>query len=142
MHYLVDNLVIFVGDLISVGNSIWKLCLMMRLITNIALSDVISDEVIDLFTSTVSQYLKLYLELFESKLRLKHHNLLHYGQLMRKFGPLKYMSSMHFEGKHKIFKNNSKVVTSRKNAPYTLAFRHHSCIYVINFFMRKAFHCK
>lgn len=122
MHYLVDNLIIFVGDLVPIGNPTWKLYLMMRLITNIALFDVLSDKIIDFFASTVSQYLKLYLELFESNLRLKHHNLLHYGQLMRRFGPLKYMSSIRFEAKHKMFKNNSKVVTSRKNAPYTLLY--------------------
>lgn len=135
MHYLVDNLVIFVGDLVPVENPTWKLYLMMRQITNISLFDIISDEIIDFFSSIVSQYLKLYLELFENKLRLKHHNLLHYGQLMRKFGPLKYMSSIRFEGKHKMFKNNSKVVTSRKNPPYTFAVRHQ--LYLCNRFINE-----
>lgn len=134
MHYLVDNLVISVGDLIPLENPTWELYLMMRQITNIVLLDIISDKIIDFFSFTVSQYLKLYLELFQGKLRFKHHNLLHYGQLMRKFGPLKYMSSIRFEGKHKMFKNNSKVVTSRKNSPYTFALRHqlHLCNRFIN----------
>lgn len=133
MHYLVNNLVIFVGDLVPIGNPTWKLYLMMRQITNIVLFDIISNEIIDVFSSTVSQYLKLYLELFEGKLRIKHHNLLHYGQLMRKFGPLKHMSSIRFEGKHKMFKNNSKVVTSRKNPSYTFAVRHQ--LYLCNRFI-------
>lgn len=49
MHYLVDNLVIFVGDLVPIGNPIWKLYLMMRQITSIVLFDIISDEIIDFF---------------------------------------------------------------------------------------------
>lgn len=104
-------------------------------ITNISLFDIISDEIIDFFSSTVSQYLELYLKLFETKLKLKHHNLLHYGQLMHKFGPLKYTSSIRFEGKHKTFKNNSKVVTSRQNPPYTFAVRHQ--LYLCNRFFNK-----
>jgi len=49
MHYLVDNLVIFVGDLVPIGNPIWKLYLMMRQITNIVLFDIVSDEIIVFF---------------------------------------------------------------------------------------------
>lgn len=133
MHYLVDNLVIFIGDLVSVENPTWKLYLMLRQIANIVLFDFISDEIINFFSSTVSQYLKLYLKLFDCKLRVKHHNLLHYGQLMHKFGPLKYMSSIRFEGKHKMFKTNNKVVTSRKNASYTFALKHQ--LYLCNRFI-------
>ncbi|EFN66007.1 hypothetical protein EAG_09243, partial [Camponotus floridanus] len=98
MHYLVDHLVIFIGDLVPIGNPIWKLYLMIRQITNIVLFDIVSNEIIDFFSSTISQYLKLYSEHFKDKLKLKHHNL-HYSQLMRKFDPLKYMSSIRFEGK-------------------------------------------
>lgn len=133
MHYLVENLVIFVGDLVPIGNPIWKLYLMLRQITNIVLLDIISDEIITFFESVVSQYLKLYLELFDNKLKIKHHNLLHYSSLMRKFGPLKYMSSIRFEGKHKMFKSNSKVVISRKNPSYTFAVRHQ--LYLCNRFI-------
>ena len=34
------------------------------------------------------------------------------------------MSSICFKATHKMFKTNSKVVTSRKNPPYTFALRH------------------
>lgn len=44
---------------------------------------------------------------------------------MKTFGPLKNMSCHRFEGKHKDIKENSKVITSRKNAPYTLALKNH-----------------
>ena len=113
---------------------------MMRQITNIVLFDIISNEIIDIFSSTVSQYLDLYLELSDTKLRMKHHNLLHYSQLMRKFGPLKYMSSIRFEGKHKMFKNNSKVHRARIHL--ILLLLGISCIFVIDFLMRKVFHYK
>lgn len=50
-----------------------------------------------------------------------------------KMGPLKYVSCMRFEAKHKDIKQNAKVVTSRRNPSYTLALKHqlafaHRCI--------------
>lgn len=59
-----------------------------------------------------------------SRLNLKHHFLLHYPRLLRRLGPLKYLSSLRFEAKHKVFKNNAKIIMSRTNCPYTLALKH------------------
>lgn len=39
-------------------------------------------------------------------------------------GPLKYLSCMRFEAKHKEIKQNAKVVTSRRNPSYTLTLKH------------------
>jgi len=39
-------------------------------------------------------------------------------------GPLKYLSCMRFEAKHKQLKQNAKVVTSRRNPSYTLTLKH------------------
>lgn len=49
MQYLVDNLIICVGDLVPIANPIWKLYLLMRQITNIILLDIISDQIINFF---------------------------------------------------------------------------------------------
>lgn len=48
---------------------------------------------------------------------------------MRHYGPLKFMTCMRFEGKHKQIKESSKISKSRKNPAFTLALRHqlHLC---------------
>lgn len=43
---------------------------------------------------------------------------------MRLFGPLKNMSSIRYEAKHKQIKETSKIITSRKNPSYSLAIKH------------------
>lgn len=62
--------------------------------------------------------------MFAESLKPKHHLLLHYPRLLKQLGPLKYLSSLHFEAKHKTFKDNAKVIMSRKTCPYTLALEH------------------
>lgn len=43
---------------------------------------------------------------------------------MRKYGPLKNMTCIRFEGKHKQIKENSKICKTRLNPSFTLALRH------------------
>lgn len=63
----------------------------------------------------------MYLFLFNSSLKPKHHFLLHYANIVTKIGPLMYLSCMRFEAKHKEFKKNATNVQSRRNLPLTLA---------------------
>lgn len=44
--------------------------------------------------------------------------------MMKRFGPLKYLSWYRYEAKHKQLKDNSKVVTSRKKPVFTFALKH------------------
>lgn len=77
-----------------------------------------------LLESLISEHHSLYLELFSEPLKPKHHLLIHYARIMRKFGPLKYLSCIRYETKHKQLKDNSKVVTSRKKPAFTFALKH------------------
>lgn len=81
-------------------------------------------QTIDLLEMLISEYLTLHKKLFPNSLKIKHHNLLHYPRIMRKYGPLKCMTCMRFEGKHKKIKENSKICTTRINSSFTLALRH------------------
>lgn len=121
MHYLVKNLCLFVGDLIKSSNKYWQLYLIIRKIVCIAMADAINEEIIKNFEKLVFQYLTSYKQLFKCNFKFKHHILLHYPWIMRAFGPLKNMSSMRYEAKHKQIKETSKIFTSRKNPSYSLA---------------------
>jgi len=69
----------------------------------------------------ISEHHDMYLSLFNSSLKPKHHFLLHYPNIILKAGPLIYLSCMRFEAKHKELKKNANNVQSRKNLPLTLA---------------------
>lgn len=123
MFSLVVNLNFIIGDLIPTNNPYWKLYLLLREIISIIALPSFSADIIDLFDSLVTKYLKLLLKL-KLTLKLKHYLLVYYSRIMKIFGPLKNMSSMRFEGKHKQIKENSKVITSRENPCYTLSLKH------------------
>lgn len=124
MLYLISHLGLFIGDLIPIQNSVWKLYLMLRKIVNISTLDSINNDIVESFDVLISKYLELYLKVFKCSLKVKHHYLTHYGRIMREFGPLKNFSTMRFEGKHKQLKDYSKVITSRKCPVYSLSLKH------------------
>lgn len=124
MHYLINYLTLFIGDLIGTTNNYWKLYLLLRKIVCITVADAINEGIIKNFEILVTKYLTFHKKLLKSNFKTKHHNLLHYPRIMRAFRPLKNISSMRFEAKHKQIKEISKVVTSRMNPSYTLAMKH------------------
>ncbi|XP_076664404.1 uncharacterized protein LOC143366869 [Andrena cerasifolii] len=124
MLCLVKHFNLFIGDLVSNNNKVWKLYLILRKIVCIIMLDSINEDIIDTFQNLYMQYLTLRKKIFKCTHKCKHHNLLHYPRIMRLFGPIKHMSSMRFEAKHKQIKETSKVITSRKNPSYSLALKH------------------
>jgi len=122
MYYLINNLSLMISDFIPEKNLCWQLYLLLKKIVNISCSHFLPSECIDSFHLVVSKYLSLHKKLFNIAFKPKHHNLLHYARVMKKYGPL--MSSIRFEAKHRQLKNYAKVITSRTNPSYTLALKH------------------
>lgn len=90
---------------------------------SIILCREITNENIDLLSKLTTQHHKLYCKIFNENLKYKHHVLLHYPYVMRLTGPIRNMSCIKFEAKHKELKASAKVVTSRVNPTYTLALK-------------------
>jgi len=83
MHYLVKNLGLFVGDLITNNNNNnkhWQLCLIMCKIVCVATADAINEKIIENFEKLVDQYLTIYKKkinkLFKCNFKFKHHIIL------------------------------------------------------------------
>jgi len=91
---------------------------------SIIMAQEVTDENISLLRKLISEHHKLYINLFDDTLKPKHHLLLHYPRIMQQRGPLKQMSSIRFEAKHKELKQTANAITSRKNPAYTLAVKH------------------
>lgn len=122
MYYVINNLSLMISDFIPENNLNWQLFLLLKKIVNISCSHFLTSKCIDLFHLVVPKYLSLHKKLFNIPFKPKHHNLLHYARIMKKYGPL--MSSIRFEAKHRQLKNYAKVITSRTNPSYTLALKH------------------
>lgn len=124
MVFLIEHLGILIGDLVPVNNTVWEVFLMLREIINIIMSLSFTSATTQLLETLISEHHSLYMEVFADSLKPKHHFIVHYPRLLRRLGPLKHLSCFRFEAKHKQFKENAKVIKSRKNCPYTLALKH------------------
>lgn len=113
-----------VGDLVDTTDEYWAFYLTMRQIIDIVLARNIQSDSAVILDDVVSQHLELYLKLFKNDpLKRKHHNLTHYGTILKMSGPLINLSTIRFEAKHKFFSDCAKSTVSRKNVTYTLAMK-------------------
>lgn len=63
---------------------------------------------------------EMYVRLFNQTLKPKHHFATHYPSLIKKFGPIRFLSSMRFEANHRFVKNYTKNTGCRKNLSYSI----------------------
>lgn len=68
----------------------------------------------------ISNNRKMYLDLFETHLKFKDHNLLHYPKIIENSGPLKFISSIRFEAKHQAIKAYTNNSNNRRNICYSV----------------------
>jgi hypothetical protein len=70
--------------------------------------------------SLVEEYLQFLVIFFKELLKFKHHNMTHYGELIRKLGPLINIWCERLEGKHKEIKAYAVHSNNRKNLPLSV----------------------
>lgn len=97
---------------------------MLRTIISIAMAPALIKEIIEYFSDLVQKHHSLYIHVFKTHLKPKHHLLTHYARIMLLQGPTKYLSCMRFEAKNKELEEFAKVGTSRKNPAITVAMKH------------------
>lgn len=122
MSALLNHFRFIVGDIVTQGNNIWKLYLLILKIIEIVSSPCISKTDVEQLRLYISEHNKLYISLF-GDLKPKHHFLIHYPSIIEKIGPPHNLSSMRFEAKHKDLKVYAQNCRSRVNLPFTLLNR-------------------
>lgn len=115
---------IMFGDLVPRGDKYWALYIQLMLLLDVVMSPIVRPETTTYVQYMVSILCEMYTSLFNQRLKPKFHNLLHYHSAMLKFGPLRYLSSMRFEAKHRPNKISSKSSQNRVNMTLTIAKRH------------------
>ncbi|XP_048100473.1 uncharacterized protein LOC125295253 [Alosa alosa] len=113
-----------IGHHIPVGNPHWELYLLCRDVADIILSPSIKQSILHYLAIQIGHFLSLFSSLFPGKVTPKLHYLIHYPRLIEKFGPLRHLWCMRFEGKHQYFKRLARNAFNFKNICLTLAKRH------------------
>lgn len=104
---------------------VWEMLLCLRKIVSIVIAFKISIDQVSVLKDLIEQYIEMRIKNFpDTPLRPKHHFLLHYPFLIRKFGPLRHLWTLRFESKHKYFKNIIRHCPNFKNVLKTLSFKH------------------
>lgn len=114
------NFSFLVGDLVTEDDEVWKFFLKTVEVVNLVYLTSFKESDILNLEKSVSEMNQMYTSLFHQTLKPKHHNLTHYSRLVQSFGPLRYISSMRFEAKHRMVKQYTKNVESRKNPSFSI----------------------
>ncbi|XP_064472077.1 uncharacterized protein LOC135386209 [Ornithodoros turicata] len=92
---------VLLADIIDPTDEVWQLFLLLRDIVNLVCARKISQTQILYLNELIQLYLELITELFPRvTLKPKHHFLLHYPELILKYGPLIWLWTLRFESKH------------------------------------------
>lgn len=124
MKFLVSNLCFIVGDLVPNENEAWKAYLSARKLLMRIIAPSIDTKTVESITSHISEHLQLYYKVTKKKFIRKQHHLGHYPRMIINLGLPRQLACNRFEGKHKALKDASKLVTSRVNAPKSMAIKH------------------
>lgn len=122
MSAFVKNFTLIIGDCIPFGNTVWEMFLVLLQIIEIVTSEVVNPDLMELLKTLIAEHHIMYISFF-GNLKPKHHLLLHYPRLLGRIGPLKNVSSIRFEGKHRQMKAAANAVSSRRNILYTMALK-------------------
>ena len=113
------------GLIVDPTDKIWKLYLTLKEVTELICSPKISYQQIAYLDVLLKDYVDRRQKHFPTiSLKPKHHYLIHYAQLMLKFGPLIKLWTMRMESKHSFFKNVARSAKCFKNITGTLSEKH------------------
>ena len=122
MWCLFRTLPVMIGDYVPSGSKEWELYRLLSEITAFAFRPYHSDESTHYLDYIVEEHHMLFLRLFPgTPLTPKQHNLCHYGEAIRRNGPLPQFSAMRSESKHQIAKNTGALTCNFRNIPVTVA---------------------
>jgi len=123
MSAMICYLTFIIGDLVPYDDEVWDFYLILCEISNIVTDRIISDAQVNFLKRLIISHHEMYIQLFNDYLKPKFHFMIHYPEIIRRMGPLKNLSSIRYEGFHKISKTYASIVTSRKNITLTLALK-------------------
>lgn len=137
MYHLLRCLPFILSDIIEKLNEdptsrvsqMWEVILLLCRITDIVYSPVVTESMIAQLKVLIKRHHFLFLQHYRSRLIPKHHMMLHYALIAKLMGPLKFLWTLRFEGKHNYFKDLIEKYKNYKNLIQTLAEQHQHMIH-------------
>lgn len=137
MYYLLRYLPFILSDIIEKVNEnptsrisqMWEVILLLCQITDIVYSPVITESMVARLRVLIKRHHFLFLQHYRSRLIPKQHFMLHYPLIIKLMGPIKFLWTLRFEGKHKYFKDLIDEYKNYKNLIETLAAQHQRMIH-------------
>jgi len=93
-----------VGDLVPECDSVWLFLVNFIELIDLLLLPSFNEQTILKLQSSILYHNSKYTEIFNDTLKSKNHLLIHYCNIIKKSGPLKYLWSYRFESKHRELK--------------------------------------
>lgn len=116
---------LMVGSKVPRGDPVWEILLVLSDVVEYSTSTKCSPEQADMLADLIEEFLTRYFTEFPTlPMKPKFHFLIHYPQMMLKFGPLVHCWTLRFEGKHNYFKEIYHSTKNTKNICKTMAQRH------------------
>lgn len=99
---------LLIGDLVPENNQIWLFLINFIEMIDLILLPKFNNQIILSLENHITYHNNKYTELFQDLLKPKHHLFIHYCNIIKRSGPLKYLWSYRFESKHKHLKHTPK----------------------------------
>lgn len=112
----------YVYDLV-LRDEMWDFYLAIREVTDIIYSSILPLDSDKLLDECIRNHHILRQKLFKKPKKPKEHLALHYPEINRQSGPIKNLSTIRCEAKHKIIIKHATITTSRKNTIYTVCLK-------------------
>ena len=119
---LLRMLPLIIGPKVPTENEVWRLLTLCRQIVDISLSPQVQVEDLVKLEGLIAEHNHLYGK-YSPSFPSKFHFLVHYPNLIRKYGPLRNFWCMRFEAKHQNLKRLASLVRNFRNIDKTLASR-------------------
>ncbi|XP_048258956.1 uncharacterized protein LOC125384259 [Haliotis rufescens] len=116
---------LFVGKYVADTEvRVWAFFLLIKKLVEIVCTQSFEVCQIAILNSVIEDYLHERKEIFNVQMRPKHHYLVHYPELILKFGPLIRLWTLRFESKHSYFKKCARKLQNYKSLAKTLSQKH------------------
>jgi len=117
---------LIIGHKVPAGDEHWPFLLHLLELVDTIFAPAFTQCMIISLEHHITDHLQMFTELFGSltKLKPKHHLLVHFPAIIRKSGPLIGLSCMRCELKNSFFKRSANIMCNFTNVCKTLAYRH------------------
>jgi hypothetical protein len=117
---------LIIGHKVPAGDEHWAYLLHLLELVDMIFAPAFTQSMIVFLEQHIADHLEMFVQLFgcTTKLKPKHHLLVHFPSIIRRNGPLIGMSCMRYELKNSFFKRSANIMCNFTNVCKTLAYRH------------------